>query len=246
MAKKFIKFKPFTGMLSTVHKYGFTLAEVLITLGIIGVVAAITIPSLIANHQKKVTVTKLQKAISVINQVYRLSNAENGELTPAQIADIGMDEYFSTYLEPYIKVSAICTDNYKTCGYSRSYPFKTIQGSQSVLRLVSNTSDRVGILTMDGFVYLIVAYFSGNKNETKGGLIYVDLNGGQGPNRFGKDFFTLEKVYDGGGVQTHGYNLPDSTINKGCSLTTQDGVDKYYCAEKIRRAGWKIEKDYPW
>lgn len=37
----------------TKAKFGFTLAEVLITLGIIGVVAAITIPNLIANHQKK-------------------------------------------------------------------------------------------------------------------------------------------------------------------------------------------------
>ena len=40
----------------------FTLAEVLITLGIIGVVAAMTLPSLIANHQKQVYVTGLKKA----------------------------------------------------------------------------------------------------------------------------------------------------------------------------------------
>ncbi len=38
-------------------KNGFTLAEVLITLGIIGIVAAMTMPALIANYQKKVLVT---------------------------------------------------------------------------------------------------------------------------------------------------------------------------------------------
>lgn len=40
-------------------KLGFTLAEVLITLGVIGVVSAITIPTLITNHQKRQTVVKL-------------------------------------------------------------------------------------------------------------------------------------------------------------------------------------------
>ena len=40
-------------------KKGFTLAEVLITLGIIGVVAALTLPSLITNYRKKQTVAQL-------------------------------------------------------------------------------------------------------------------------------------------------------------------------------------------
>lgn len=39
--------------------FAFTLAEVLITLGIIGIVAAMTIPTLINNYQKKITVTRL-------------------------------------------------------------------------------------------------------------------------------------------------------------------------------------------
>ena len=46
-------------------RFGFTLAEVLITLGIIGVVAAMTMPILYTNIQKKTTVAKLQKAISI-------------------------------------------------------------------------------------------------------------------------------------------------------------------------------------
>lgn len=41
--------------------FGFTLAEVLITLGIIGVVAALTMPSLIAEHQKNKLLQELKK-----------------------------------------------------------------------------------------------------------------------------------------------------------------------------------------
>ena len=76
-------------------KYGFTLAETLITLGIIGVVAALTIPTLIANYQKHETVTKLQRAISVINQAYKLSFDDVGE--PSSAFEVGNEEYFKTY-----------------------------------------------------------------------------------------------------------------------------------------------------
>ncbi|HIT93090.1 MAG TPA: type II secretion system protein, partial [Candidatus Stercorousia faecigallinarum] len=41
--------------------HAFTLAEVLVTLGIIGVVSAMTVPSLMQNHQKKTYVTQLHK-----------------------------------------------------------------------------------------------------------------------------------------------------------------------------------------
>ena len=60
-------------------KAAFTLAEVLITLGIIGIVAAMTLPTLIANYQKKVVETRLIAFYSKINQAYRMSYAENGD-----------------------------------------------------------------------------------------------------------------------------------------------------------------------
>ncbi len=52
---------------------GFTLAEVLITLGVIGLVAALTMPSLIAHYQKKVLVTQIKKAYSTLNEGFRQS-----------------------------------------------------------------------------------------------------------------------------------------------------------------------------
>lgn len=58
-------------------KLAFTLAEVLITLGIIGVVAAMTIPTLVTNADKKATATKLKVFYSKINQAVKLSSAYN-------------------------------------------------------------------------------------------------------------------------------------------------------------------------
>ena len=59
--------------------FAFTLAEVLITLGIIGVVSAITLPTVVQNYQKQATVAKLKKAYTTINQAILLSIAENGD-----------------------------------------------------------------------------------------------------------------------------------------------------------------------
>ena len=58
-------------------KKSFTLAEVLITLGIIGVVAAMTLPSLIGNYKKRETVTILKKAYSEISQALKMAEVDN-------------------------------------------------------------------------------------------------------------------------------------------------------------------------
>lgn len=90
-------------------KKAFTLAEVLITLGIIGVVAAMTIPTLIQKHQKKVVISKLQKASSTIGQAYNMGIAEYGnyrEAFDAYNPDIAL-EMFNKYYKPYMKISKI-------------------------------------------------------------------------------------------------------------------------------------------
>lgn len=61
-------------------KNAFTLAEVLITLTVIGVVAALTLPTLVENHREKATVSKLKKSYSMLNQAYVRALYEHGSL----------------------------------------------------------------------------------------------------------------------------------------------------------------------
>lgn len=61
-------------------KKAFTLAEILITLGIIGVVAAMTMPVLIENYKKKQTVTQLKKIYSALQQSIQLSQNNYGDI----------------------------------------------------------------------------------------------------------------------------------------------------------------------
>ena len=74
---------------------GFTLAEVLITLAIIGVVAAMTIPSVIVNTNQQEFKTGLKKAVSVLNQAITMNMAlEN--VTPADLTQSGTDAQLLT------------------------------------------------------------------------------------------------------------------------------------------------------
>ncbi len=91
--------------------WGFTLAEVLITLGIIGVVAALTMPALTASYQKKVMVTRLQKFYSVMMQVENLKRAQDGALdcsmlTAGQNPDM-MLEFIEKNYAPYLNAVKI-------------------------------------------------------------------------------------------------------------------------------------------
>ncbi len=59
-------------------RFGFTLAEVLITLGIIGIVAALTIPAVISNYKKKVIEVGMEKTYSDLTNLIKMSEVNNG------------------------------------------------------------------------------------------------------------------------------------------------------------------------
>lgn len=229
-----------------VFKSGFTLAETLITLGIIGIVAAMTIPNLITAHQKRVTVTKLQQAISDINQAYKMSYENVGEASAEEAKDLGAQKYFETYWQPYIKVLTYCS-SYQVCDYKENMPFKGPNGVKVQYSLVVGNG-RATFYTMNGFLFEIftaqgAGLHDGGSNEVySASYVLVDINGSRKPNVFGKDVFMLDRIPNGGGVQPLGYRATNEALDKNCSKAGNG----FYCAEKIKRAGWKIDKSYPW
>ena len=88
------------------------MAEVLITLGIIGVVAALTLSTVIQNYQKQVTVTKLKKAYSILGQIAQKSLADNDvvNFTEGTVATQKLvKEFFDTYWLPYFNGANVDT-----------------------------------------------------------------------------------------------------------------------------------------
>ena len=90
---------------------GFTLAEVLITLSILGVVVAIIIPNVIKNYQKQATVSRLKMAYSMLDRLTQQSYIENGY--PTYTTD-NFDKYFA----PYLNIA-------KDCGRANNYDSAT-------------------------------------------------------------------------------------------------------------------------
>ena len=224
--------------------FGFTLAEVLITLGIIGIVAAMTMPMLIGKYQKQVTVSKLQKVYSVLNQALERSEVDHEayKYWPSGF-EMGAEDYFNLYWKPYLKVSHIC-QTYEDCGYKSNTPWIFQNGGKVTLVLVSPAA-RTTFLMEDGI--LIIMLVAGGGGEAGDELVrvdevYVDINGPGKPNKMGRDVFVLSKTDEKGykGFMPYGYGRRD--INQGCSRNNTGLM----CLAKIMADGWTIKDDYPW
>lgn len=83
-------------------KKAFTLAEVLIILGIIGIVAALTIPTLNTNLQHKIATARLKNFYSTMKQMILLSTEDNGAVNTWDIT-LPYDEFLDKYFVPYLK-----------------------------------------------------------------------------------------------------------------------------------------------
>ncbi len=187
-------------------RVAFTLTEVLITLGIIGVVAAITLPSLIQHNVEKQRVAQLKKAYSELSQAYNLAIAENG--SPTEWGMGGMYEKKSHYImannmRKFLKLSVDCVDmtaeqTRVNCGHDNLYRDYPYQYDKSIRRLVVLSDGTiVNIRTYTG---LCNFYYGSIENIC--GSISVDLNGATPPNRNGEDkfdiFITRDKLIPAG------------------------------------------------
>lgn len=224
-------------------KVAFTLAEILITLGIIGVVVALTIPTLLANYKKKATVAKLKKVYTTLNQAYRLSEAEYASSAEwandiQEVNTENVKKYVEKYWLPYLKIIKNCSSS-RDCSYPN--PAKTLNNSEG-LDIVGN--DRYTLILPDGIMLAIVPFDWDGKNHVINGRqsFYVDLNGAKAPNVIGKDVFvfTLNLVNNRIDAFCQQGNL--SGINQNCSYSGPG----HCCAAKIIRDGWEIKNDYPW
>jgi len=199
---------------SKIYKFGFTLAEVLITLVIIGVIAAMTIPTLINKTQNQEFVSKLKKTYSVFKSV--TDQIINEEGLPR--GDIGgwassPENVYNLYIK-HLSVSKACknkrgcVDQLSSHGSGSTNGFMSLNNSHfygNNCELDSDfykfiLSDGIQVIINDGSYPACDHSSSGSKNMCS--AIFVDLNGEKGPNTWGKDvfFFAIKEdgLYPGG------------------------------------------------
>ncbi|MBO6087150.1 prepilin-type N-terminal cleavage/methylation domain-containing protein [bacterium] len=219
---------------------GFTLAEVLITLGVIGVVAAMTLPTLIQNYQKKVWTTQLQKSYSLLEQSFQkiMADDEVQKFSDTSVwASKGIDgcsrdSYttsnrciaFANSLKKYIKFIGIEKYNNKFAylkgnRYSDygNYDFFTLpDGTMLYFNLLGEPGTKTEEICNQ------IKSLGGNMCSSIGS-VFIDVNGKKKPNTFGRDIFVFSISDDG---KLHPKSGKDEALNK--SQTALDNNTKYW------------------
>lgn len=175
----------------TNSKHGFTLAEVLITLGIIGIVAAMTIPNMITNNKARKLKAQFMESYSIIQQVFKQMEADDVSLDPK---DYPTGTYYKTFMR-YLQAPTDCNrKKMKVCYYYRvsdsgvDRPYKSLDGKADIS---GNYFDDGQIALQNGSLLLFENYTTMNNRI----WVSVDLNGyNNPPNRWGVDLFTFQFV----------------------------------------------------
>lgn len=233
------------------NKIAFTLAEILIVLSIIGLVAEATIPTLVQNYQKKITVVKLQKIYSEMSQVIKLSEVDNGPAVQwsfiganqTETAKLFADEYFNKY----IKWAKQCTTNEEGC-WSQTNSITKVTNPYLNYSFVGALTG----ITASGYSIL---FWTTHNSDAWHAQIWVDIDGPyKGKSVIGKDVFNLILKNDGKiylrGID-HTANRAQIMENcKGAPSYTSNGDPSIWtgieCSGLIQHDGWEIADDYPW
>ena len=164
-------------------------------MGIIGIVAALTIPSLIQKHNEKVTITRLKQTVSLLQNAYNYSKMENDKIEEALSNELyGNGRYdkifqndFAHYFTKYLATDDECGTN------CFAKEIKNISGASYISDTRVQNTYKQAILN-NGVSLLFVGEDSDCSNVIEGywhicGRVYIDVDGKKHGSTLGKDTF---------------------------------------------------------
>lgn len=208
------------------YKTAFTLAEVLITLGIIGIVASMTMPTLLNKAQDKILETQRKKAENVLANGYKRNLALN------EVFKIDETTMFSSACLNNIS-GCFSQENKKTFNILRDS--STAAGKEAIIANLPEKYDKSAMKwkdmfyifqTVDGYTYglnLDKNEFENNKSVN----IYADVNSTKNPNQYGSDLVTYLVSQNGMVSDTTQYGGEDP--NQGCSVDNLNACTEDAC-----------------
>lgn len=203
-------------------KSAFTLSEVLLTLGVIGVVAAVTIPALMNNISNAQYKTAAKEIVSQIQQAAQQSINDNGGTLPNYSGHLILD------IKPYFSVVEYC-QGISGCNVSQGDPlyihwtFLNGVDYAAIPYILAVDGNKDAMLIKDGAV-ISVGTFIGYTNFGGGGpytgrnSVIIDVNGAKSPNVFGKDVYVFY-VLPTGVLRAYGSYTGDFDPTTDCSST---------------------------
>lgn len=190
----------------------FSVAEVLITLSIIAIVALFTVPTLYKKYQEKITVVKLQKFYSTLNTAVSTAIKKNGN--PKYWGTDNFDKesaqkLYKILIEPNFKILEDCEQSGTECLTQENY--KQLDGS--LYNAFGNMGQYYKVVLVDG------AHVFVRGGEGMGGVFY-DVNGKEPPNKIGVDLFAFpgrKNFLEPEGLSTKAKGCLDKTNGYSCA-----------------------------
>lgn len=236
--------------------FAFTLAEVLITIGVIGVVAAITIPSLITKSHRIIVENRLKDSYSIISNAVKMAEEEWGvgfeptdDLTSTGWSPRSSKFVFDKYFRPFMKINYEysqddCVELSKAYGQNPNSGMY-IDYNGACYSLPNGTS---------------IIFWAGRKDIDSPYLMTVQfrINPAKKKQIDGIDVFGFQIVNSNNGLvvtsglEQIGFEISDEKLIEACgSDSDRIPVNGYwwgrnaFCLELIKRNGWKIPANYP-
>ena len=207
---------------NTPARGAFTLAEVLITLGIIGIVAAITLPNLIANYQKKVYVTRLKKAVNITQNACKMA-----------LADDEVSDFSDTRLFKAFASDATSEDNTILKNYFNTDSFGKVHGGTNYSGSMTDVEGHIYLLLNDGTNFYLLSHTDLSILD-----VIIDVNGYKKlPNIEGRDIFRF-------GIDDNcKYYISEVDRDRDCSEDINDGhvAAAPSCFQKIVKDNWEMK-----
>ena len=226
-------------------RFGFTLAEVLITLGIIGVISALTLPSLLNDTQGAQVGPKLGKAVSMLEQANQAVLDENNadSLSDAGLWQINAQNASGPYgeaLSNHLKITPFRGTTYSIAndtGLSATFTRSGANGG-------TNTwSAKDGVLYTFNFTQRDPANAPPHRQRI--GRVFIDINGEATPNLPGTDVFAFILMNDGSLTPVGAYawngNNADAQWRNNCQNDQTPTNSRYYtCTASIFENNMKV------
>lgn len=202
---------------------GFTLAEVLITLGVIGIVASLTMPTLLQNTKKSEATARLKKFISLINQALIRAESDYGMREDWIIGEMNNSDsslaFLNKYIKPYVQSNEI---EKRTLFNMNMATLRFVDGSQMSVKIGSCYD------------------------------IYYDINGEKAPNELGRDIYAFIMCKKRGICNVDSNEIrPYYCVTNGTPSPTHQEIlnncknEGRYCTMLLQENQYEFPKDYP-
>lgn len=208
-------------------KKAFTLAEVLITLGIIGVVAAMTIPTLVQRYKEIRTISTLKESQSILSQAIKMATNEYGDPDGWELGYNAREndaKIIADKLRPFIKLALDCgtLDLKGNCCPNKVY--KRLNGGNWQTYYDRKEYYKVKLMNGSSVWWRSASNYENNMQDNYQFVIFIDTNGTAQPNTWGRDLFAFN-VYNS---SLRPIGSPYDNYNGTCKLSSNGIGCAYY------------------